>query len=333
MMQWRRVFAHRSAAIGLALVALVVLVALLAPILAPHDPTAQDRSATGVPPGSCTGGTGALAGGKEPDTSPGAPGRAVEQPAGSATGEGACATNKSILGTDINGRDILSRVIYGAQVSLLVGLVATLLNLLIGMLVGTLTGYFGGWVDSLLMRLTDIFFAFPSILLAIVILATLRQPAVQDALARLGNFNVGLWGLFIALGLTGWTGIARIIRGQVLALKEREFIEAARAIGASHVRIMCVHLIPNCLAPMIVVGTLQVAYNILSEAGLSFLGLGIQPPLSSWGGMLAESRPYLTSMPWWGIFPGLALAITVLGFNLFGDGLRDLLDPRLRARV
>nr|MDQ3023712.1 ABC transporter permease [bacterium] len=235
---------------------------------------------------------------------------------------------------DINGRDILSRVIYGARISLLVGVVATLLNLLIGLLIGTLAGYYGGWVDMLLMRVTDIFFAFPSILLAIIILATLNQPAVREALSGVtGSFDPGIWGLFVALGLTGWTGVARIIRGQVLALKEREFIEAARAIGCSNARIMLVHLVPNCLAPVIVVGTLQVAYNILSEAGLSFLGLGIQPPQASWGGMLADARPYLSSIPWWGVFPGIALALTVLGFNLFGDGLRDLLDPRLRSRV
>src|SRR5687768_2332176 len=218
MMQWRRVFAHRSAGVGLVLVALALLTALLAPMFAPHDPTAQERNASGVAPG----------------------------------------VQGFVLGTDINGRDILSRVIYGARISLLVGVVATLLNLLIGMLVGTLAAYYGGWVDSLLMRITDIFFAFPSILLAIIILATLNQPAVREALAGItGNFDPGIWGLFIALGLTGWTGVARIIRGQVLALKEREFIEAARAIGCGHVRIMFVHLVPNCLAPVIVVGTLQ----------------------------------------------------------------------------
>jgi len=171
-------------------------------------------------------------------------------------------------------------------------------------------------------------------LLAIILLATLNQPAVRDVLTSFsGKIDPGIWGLFVALGLTGWTGIARVIRGQVLSLKEREFVEAARALGSSHARIILVHLVPNCLAPIIVLGTMQVAYNILSEAGLSFLGLGIQPPAASWGGMLAEGRPYLASMPWWGVSPGLALALTVLGFNLFGDGLRDVLDPRLRLRT
>jgi ABC-type dipeptide/oligopeptide/nickel transport system permease subunit len=317
MMQWRRVFAHRSASVGLVLVALALLTALLAPLVAPHDPVAQNRSASGKPPGFI------VATHASPENRSGS----------SILGDARVATTFH-LGTDINGRDILSRVIFGARISLLVGVVATLLNLLLGMLVGTLSGYYGGWVDLLLMRITDIFFAFPSILLAIIILATLNQPAVREAMSGItGRFDPGIWGLFIALGLTGWTGVARIIRGQVLALKEREFIEAARAIGASNARIMLMHLVPNCIAPVIVVGTLQVAYNILSEAGLSFLGLGIQPPQASWGGMLAEARPFLSSMPWWGVFPGIALALTVLGFNLFGDGLRDLLDPRLRSRL
>jgi peptide/nickel transport system permease protein len=338
MSPWRRVFSHRSAAVGLALVLVVVLAALLAPWLAPYDPVAQYRQAPGQPPGTKIGSAGVSAGDslsapqeREEQTHSGVP--PVRTGRNVAATEGG-ATRTFLLGTDINGRDILSRVIHGARISLLVGLVATLLNILIGLLIGTLAAYYGGWVDALLMRVTDTFFAFPSILLAIIILATLNQPAVREALSSVSSrIDPGIWGLFIALGLTGWTGMARIIRGQVLALKEREFIEAARAMGCGHARIMLVHLVPNCLAPVIVVGTLQVAYNILSEAGLSFLGLGIQPPAASWGGMLAEAKQYLTTMPWWGVFPGIALAITVLGFNLFGDGLRDLLDPRLRSRL
>lgn len=310
---WRDLLRNRSAAAGLVLVAVAVIVALACPLLAPFNPVAQFRDHTSAAPGTAVD---------------------LRQADASTQGSPLLKTGRFIMGTDVNGRDILSRVIFAARISLLVGVIATLVNLLIGILVGTLAGYYGGWLDALLMRITDTFFAFPGILLAIIILATLNHPAVREVLATVsGKMDPGIWGLFIALGLTGWTGIARVIRGTVLSLKETEFVEAARAIGCSHARIILVHLIPNCLAPIIVLGTMQVAYNILSEAGLSFLGLGIQPPAASWGGMLSEGRPYLTTMPWWGVFPGLALALTVLGFNLFGDGLRDVLDPRLKVRM
>ncbi|MCH7472938.1 ABC transporter permease, partial [bacterium] len=298
---------HRSAAAGMVIVFAALFMALACTWIAPFDPIEQYRGHSGDPPGTVL------------DLSTLRPGQAP--------GSGVF-----LLGTDINGRDVLSRMLYGARISMLVGVVATLLNLLIGILIGALAGYFGSWLDVLLMRITDTFFAFPGILLAIIILATLNQPAVREVLVSVsGKLDPGIWGLFIALGLTGWTGISRVIRGQVLALKEQEFVEAARAVGCGHGRIIFVHLLPNCVAPIIVLGTMQVAYNILSEAGLSFLGLGIQPPEASWGGMLADGRPFIESMPWWGVFPGLALALTVLGFNLFGDGLRDVLDPRLKA--
>jgi ABC-type dipeptide/oligopeptide/nickel transport system permease subunit len=303
---FRRLLRHRSAALGLALVGLAVVTALACQWLAPFSPVAQFRGSSGQPPGA------ALAAGSD------------EAPQG----------GRFMLGTDINGRDVLSRVLYGARVSLLVGVVATLLALLIGVTLGLVAGYCGGWIDLVLMRITDVFFAFPGILLAIILLATLNQPAVRAALVGVsGRIDPGIWGLFIALGVTGWTGIARVIRGEALALKEREFVEGARAIGASHARIVFVHLLPNTLPLIIVLGTMAVADNILGEAGLSFLGLGIQPPAASWGGMLAEGRPFLTTMPWWGLYPGLALALTVLGFNLLGDGLRDVLDPRLRRQM
>ncbi len=283
------------------IVLVFVLTAILAPLLSPHDPVEQYRAFTKLPPRL------------EPYSPPvDREGQVLIDPA---TGQPITA-QLFLLGTDWHGRDIVSRIVYGARVSLLVGVVATLIALAIGIVVGSLAGYYGGFVDSLLMRLTDTFFAFPSILLAIVILATFRQP--------------GLWALFIALGFTGWTGVARVIRGQILSLKEQEFVEAARSIGASPARIIVVHLLPNCLAPIIVLGTLAVAENILAEAGLSFLGIGIQPPAPSWGNMLAEARGNLLDMPWWGVFPGLALALTVLGFNLFGDGLRDVLDPKMK---
>jgi peptide/nickel transport system permease protein len=322
----RDLLRHRSAFAGFVLVCLAVLVAVFCRQLAPFDPVEQYRDYSKAPPGTRMAVDASGAGippvvtGERPV--PPKDGRQESRPTGT-----------FLMGTDVSGRDILSRVLYAARISLLVGCIATLLNLLIGVAIGTLAAYAGGWLDSVLMRLTDTFFAFPGILLAIIILATLRQLSIPQALGGGGALpEPGMWGLFIALGLTGWTGIARVIRGTVLALKEQEYIEAARAIGCGHTRIIFVHILPNCLAPIIVLGTMQVAYNILSEAGLSFLGLGIQPPQASWGGMLAEGRDYISSLPWWGIFPGLALALTVLGFNLFGDGLRDILDPRLRVR-
>lgn len=324
----RQLIRHRSACIGLVLVACAVLVAVTCQWLAPFDPVEQFREYSKAPPGTVMSGSASVSEAGNTSSS-----EARDSQLEKSRRDGGT-TRRFFMGTDVNGRDILSRVLYAARISMLVGVVATLLNLLIGILVGTLAGYFGRWLDGLLMRITDTFFAFPGILLAIIILATLNQPEVRKALVSIsGRLDPGIWGLFIALGLTGWTGIARVIRGQVLALKELEFVEAARAIGCGHARIILVHLLPNCVAPIIVLGTMQVAYNILSEAGLSFLGLGIQPPAASWGGMLAEGRPYLTSMPWWGVFPGLALALTVLGFNLFGDGLRDVLDPRLKLRT
>lgn len=299
----RELWRNRMAAVGMVIVGLAIFVGLTCQWITPFNPIEQFRGYDQRAPGT--------------------------RLDGAETGGGTF-----ILGTDANGRDVLSRVLYGARISLLVGLVATLLNVVIGLIIGTMAGHFGGWLDTVLMRLTDTFFAFPGMLLAIIILATLNQPAVREAVVGVtGNIDPGLWGLFIALGLTGWTGIARVIRGTVITLKEQEFIEAARAVGCSNARIIIVHLVPNCLAPLIVMGTMQVAYNILSEAGLSFLGLGIQPPQASWGGMLAEGRPYMETAWWWGVFPGLALALTVLGFNLFGDGLRDVLDPRLKIRT
>ncbi len=278
-----------------------VLTALLAPLIVPHNPIEQYRYFTKLPP----------------RISPYQPSLTnFQRPQIDLATQEPITPERFLLGTDWHGRDILSRILFGARVSLLVGVVATLISLFIGVLIGSLSGYYGGMIDAFLMRLTDTFFAFPSILLAIVILATFRQ--------------TGLWALFFALGFTGWTGIARVVRGQILSLKEQQFIESARSIGASSQRIILVHLLPNCIAPILVLGTLAVAENILSEAGLSFLGIGIQPPTPSWGNMLAEARGNLIDMPWWGVFPGLALALTVLGFNLFGDGLRDIFDPKMK---
>ncbi|MCB1218150.1 ABC transporter permease [bacterium] len=310
----RQLFRHGSGFVGLVIVFVAVVAGLFCGTLSPFSPTYQYRGQEKLPPGSAI--------------------TADEARQASYADNGQRSSGTFIWGTDSSGRDVYSRVLHGARISLLVGVVATIINVLIGLLIGTVSGYFGGWTDTLLMRLTDTFFAFPGVLLAIIILATLNNDEVKSVLGSIsGSIDPGIWGLFIALGLTGWTGIARVIRGTVISLREKEFIEAARAVGCSNSRIILLHIIPNCMAPLTVLATMQVAYNILSEAGLSFLGLGIQPPNASWGGMLSTAKNYFYDMPWWGIFPGLALALTVLGFNLLGDGLRDILDPRMKVRT
>lgn len=218
------------------------------------------------------------------------------------------------LGTDSNARDTLSRIIYGARVSLAVGLLATLIAVTFGIMVGLISGYYGGWVDAVLMRFTDTVFAFPSVLLAVAITAIFDKPSLKV--------------VFLALGIVGWTGMARVVRSQVLSLKTRDYISAARALGTGNFRILTRHILPNCLGPIVVVATLSVGGNILSEAGLSFLGLGVQEPYPSWGAMLAEARENYREAWWLAVFPGLAIVMTVLSFNLLGDGLRDALDPK-----
>lgn len=299
----KRFARNKSALAGFIIVLVVTAMALFSSFIAPSDPIEQFKGYSGVSPGTSSSTTEPQFGyeaGAEENT---------HIPAGGAV--------RFWLGSDIHGRDVLSRIIYGARVSLLVGVVAEIISVIIGVAIGSAAGYFGGWIDSVLMRVTDTFYAFPPILLAIGILAIFENP--------------GLIGIFIALGVTGWTAHSRVVRGQVLSLKEREFVEAARAVGAGHLRIILKHIIPNCIAPIIVLGTLGVAGNVLSEAGLSFLGLGISPPTPSWGNMLAEGRNYLATKPWLCIFPGAALAATVWGFNLLGDGIRDILDPRMKV--
>jgi peptide/nickel transport system permease protein len=272
---------NRAGAIGLVIVALDLVVALLAPALAPHDPLDQDVTRRLLPPVWLAGG-------------------------------GA----EHLLGTDQLGRDILSRIIHGSRVSLLIGFLSVIVSLPVGVCVGLLAGYWSGRLDDVTMRVADVQLAFPFILLAITIAGVLG-PSPRNVV------------LILAIG--GWVVYARLARGQVLSLREKEFIEAARGLGVGTFRILFRHLLPNVASPVIVVATFAVAQMILLESSLSFLGLGVQPPTPSWGGMLNDGRAYITVAWWLSTLPGAAIMLTVLGINFVGDWLRDLLDPRLQS--
>jgi peptide/nickel transport system permease protein len=264
----------------------LIVVALFARFLAPHDPTEQFRD--GLTPG----------------------GQPVPSTLFSDGG------TKFLLGTDANGRDLLSRIFYGAQVSLLVGVLANLLAVTLGIMIGMAAGYLGGWVEILLMRFTDIMMAFPTLLLAMTMVAILKP---------------SLWIIIVVIGLVYWTWIARVVYGQVLALREREFVTASRALGAGRGYTIFHHIFPQLIPTIIVWGTLGIATNVMLEASLSYLGIGVQPPTPSWGGMIQQGQSYYRTAPWLVIYPGLAIMITVFAFNLLGDGLRDALDPTQRG--
>ncbi len=279
--QWdlaTRAFAkNRTAVAGLMVIVGMYLLALLTPFLAPHDPAFQgDLVAERFI------------------------GMSAEHP----------------LGTDQFARDVFSRLLYGARISLLIGFVSVGISVTIGTLVGAVAGYIGGVVDGVVMRFVDMVISFPQLVLLITIIAF---------------FEPSIFLITAVLGLTLWPNTARIVRGEVLSLREREFVQAANALGYSKRRIILRHLIPNALAPVIVAATLGIGQTIVLEAGLSFLGLGVQPPTPSWGTMVADGRNVLLNAWWLSTFPGLAIVVTVLSFNLVGDGLRDALDPRLRT--
>ena len=281
---WRA--AHLRAPIliaGMVIVGLVIVTAVGAPMLATSDPIEQDLSVALKPP--------------------------FWQEDGSLSHP---------LGTDHLGRDVYSRVVYGARISLTISVLAALLGAAVGVAAGLAAGYRGGRLDLVIMRIVDLNLAFPLILLALAVVALLG--------ANLRN-------LVIVMAITTWMIYARVVRGVSLTLREQEFIQAARALGAADTRIIVRHILPNVAAPILVIWTLEVARVILMESALSFLGLGVPPPTPTWGRMLAEGRDYLTVAGWIAVFPGLAIMVTVLGINFLGDGLRDLLDPRLRRQT
>jgi peptide/nickel transport system permease protein len=281
--RWRKVlrklFENKGAVFGLIMVLGVIFCAVLAPWISPHDPILQDVEKRLLPP--------------------------IGQ-------EGA--DPNYLLGTDHLGRDIVSRLIYGARISIVVSVSAVALSAVVGTLIGLLSGFYGGKVDNIFMRIADVQLAFPFILLAIAIVAVLG-PNLQN--------------IILTMGITGWVIYARVVRAEVLSLREKEFITSVRALGGSNGRIIFKHLFPNVVPPIIVIVTLEMARMIIMEAALSFLGLGIQPPTPTWGGMLADGRVYLVTSWWLATFPGLVIMLVVLGINLLGNWLRDMLDPRL----
>ncbi len=219
------------------------------------------------------------------------------------------------LGTDDLGRDVLVRILYGARISLLVGFVAVGIATFIGILLGALAGYYGRWIDSLIMRFVDIMLCFPAFFLILAVIAFLKP---------------SIWNIMIIIGLTSWMGVARLVRAEFLSLRERDFVLAAQAIGAKDARIIFRHILPNAISPILVSATLGVAGAILTESALSFLGIGVQPPTPSWGNMLIAGKQTLGTAWWLSVFPGLAILITVLGYNLLGEGIRDAMDPRIK---
>ena len=271
---------NRGAVAGLVVFVLLVLTAIFAPMIAPHDPTQQYRDALLVPP--------------------------IWQEGGRAG---------FLLGTDAVGRDMLSRLIYGAQYSLFIGIVVVAIALTGGIIIGLIAGFYGGWVDSVIMRVMDVVLAFPSLLLALVLVAILGP---------------GLTNAMIAIAIVYQPHFARLTRAAVMGEKAREYVTAARVAGASNLRLMFKTILPNCLAPLIVQATLSFSSAVLDSAALGFLGMGAQPPASEWGTMLAEAREFILRAWWVVTFPGLAILISVLAINLMGDGLRDALDPKLK---
>jgi len=275
-MKLRKIFVKNNTMliVGAFLTAVVILAALLAGVIAPHDYARQSLRNALKPPAWSEGGT-------------------WSHP----------------LGTDHLGRDIFSRVLYGARVSLFVGVGSVLISLIIGIFFGLISGFYGGWIDSLIMRAADIQLSFPPIFLCIALMAFIPPSLVT---------------LILVLGIVTWVQFGRVSRGSTLSVKEMEYVEAARSLGTSNLKIIVIHVLPNILSPLVVIATVSMSWMILAEAGLSFLGLGVQPPTPAWGSMLSEGRTYFNIAWWYATFPGLAIFVTVLGLNMLGDGLRRI---------
>jgi len=298
---WMRLMRNKASVVGLVVIAFFLILVIFAPQIAPYNPLEFHSGQDFLPPAW------------------------VDSYAGKS------GSPDFLLGTDTLGRDVLSRVIYGARVSMLVGFLPTFIILIVGTTVGMMAGFYGGRLDNLLMRLTDIMYGFPDLLFFIIAIVALRD-------TWLGKLMNGLALLFVALALINWVGVARIVRGQVLALKEKEFIEAARCIGVSDSRIMLRHLLPNALGPIVVVAAFTIPNMIITEAILGYLGLGLRPAtdlssffVTSWGALLLEGQTSINAQPFMLLSPAICVALVVLAFTFLGDGLRDALDPRMRG--
>ncbi len=297
-----RLTRNRGAVMGIVVIVIFILVAIFADKLAPHNPLQLNSGKDFLPPAWIEKGPTGKVG--NPDF---------------------------LFGTDTLGRDVLSRTLYGARVSMVVGIIPTFIIILLGTVIGLYSGYAGGWVDNLLMRFTDVVYAFPDLLFFIIVMISLRDTPIGQALN-------GLLLLFGALAIVNWVGVARIVRGQVLSLREKEFVEAARAIGAKDSRIMFKHILPNSLSPIIVTAAMTIPNMIITEAILGYLGLGLRPStnpadffITSWGALLLDGQVAINAQPWALLLPAICVALVVLAFTFLGDGLRDALDPKLQG--
>ncbi len=298
---WSRLAKNKAAVAGMIIILLFTLISIFAPVIAPHNPLEIFKGMSYLPPPWYNS-----------DLKEGDP--------------------RFFLGTDSIGRDVFSRLIYGSRVSIVVGLIPTTVILLVGTFVGMIAAYSGGSLDNLLMRLTDVIYAFPDLLFFIIVMVALREKPI-------GQFMNGLFLLFMALAIVNWVGVARLVRGQVLSLKQKEFVEAARCIGVKDNRIMSRHILPNCLGPLIVIAAFTIPGLIITEAILGYLGVGLRPAtqlegnyfITSWGVLLLDGQGAINSQPFILLAPAICIAIIVLSFTFLGDGLRDALDPRMRG--